>query len=165
MSLRSPTLFKWTLRWYFIVQRRETGITCLHLLHVPTFQQSTFHLLVPNLCKCQLTWNCHPTSISQTNHRHPVAHLSDRWSTGPQVHQSYWKLWPCGTCVPVSCGSGSQSQLSEEQVSSELFQGTFCRTMCDLPIPRYDDTTDTLGEGLPNLTFDTRSQPPKLKPT
>ena len=125
MSYRSPTLFKWTLRWYLVVRRRETGITCLHLLHFPTFQQSTFHLLVPNLCKCQLTWNCHPSSISQTNHRRPVAHLSDRWSTGPQLHLSCWKLWPCGTCVPVSCGSGSQSQLSEEQVSSELFQGTF----------------------------------------
>ena len=162
MSLRSPTLFKWTLRWYLVVRRRETGITCLHLLHFPTFQQSTFHLLVPNLCKCQLTWNCHPTSISQKNHRHPVAHLSNRWSTGPQLHQSCWKVWPCGTCVPVSCGSGSQSQLSEEQVS---FMARSCRTMCDLPIPRYDVTTNTLGEGLPNLTFDTRSQPPKIKQT
>ena len=50
---------------------------------------------------------------------------ADRWSIGPQLHQSCWKLWPCGTCVPVSCGSGSQSQLSEEQVSSELFHSTF----------------------------------------
>ena len=125
MSLRSPTLFKWTLGWYLIVQRRETGITCLHLLHFPTFQKSTFYLLVSNLCKYQLTWNYYPTSISQTNYRHPVAHLPDRWSIGPQLHQSCWELWPCGTCVPVSCGSGSQSQLSEEQVSSELFHSTF----------------------------------------
>ena len=110
--------------WMF-VWRRETGISCLHLLHVPTFQQSTFHLLVANLWKCQLTWNCHSTSISQTTHRHPITHLSDRWSTRPQLHQSCWKLWPCGTCVPVSCGSGSQSQLSEEQVSSEFVHGTF----------------------------------------
>ena len=72
-----------------------------------------------------ILWNCHPTSISQTNHKHPIAHLSDRWSTGPQLHQSCWKLWPCGTCVPVSCGSGSQSQLSEEKVSSELLHRTF----------------------------------------
>ena len=120
MSQRSPTLFKWTLRWYLVVRRWETGITCLHLLHVPTFQQITFHLLVPNLWKSQLTWNCHPTSISQTNHWHPVAHLSDRWSTGPQVHQSCWKLWPRGTCVPVSCGSGSQSEWR-----TRVFHGTF----------------------------------------
>ena len=146
MSLRSPTLFKWTLRWYLIVQRRETGITCLHLLHVPTFQQSTFHLLVPNLCKCPLTWNCHSTSISQTNYRHPVAHLPDRWSTGPQLHQSCWKLWRTSVLWALSW-----------HVSAEPW--------CDLPIPRYDVSTDTLGEGLPNLTFDTRSQPPKIKPT
>ena len=39
------------------------------------------------------------------------------------------------------------------------FMALFCRTMCNLPIPRYDVSTDTFGEGLPNLTFDTRSQP------
>ena len=45
------------------------------------------------------------------------------------------------------------------------FMALFCRTMCDLPIPRYDVSTDTLGEGLPNSSFDARSQPPKIKQT
>ena len=128
----------------------------------PHFPTKYFPLTSPQSLQMPANLELLPTSISQTNHRHPVAHLSDRWSTGLQVHQSCWKLWPCGTCVPVSCGSGSQSQLSEEQVS---FMARFCRTICDLPIPRYDVSTDTLGEGLPNLTFDTRSQPPKIKQT
>ena len=35
-------------------------------------------------------------------------------------------------CVSVSSGSGSQSQLSEEQVSQSSFMARFCRTMCDM---------------------------------
>ena len=35
-------------------------------------------------------------------------------------------------CVPVSFFSGSQSQLSEEQVSQSSFMARFCRTMCDM---------------------------------
>ena len=91
----------------------------------PHFPTKYFPLTSPQSLQMQLTWNCHPTSISQTNHKHPIAHLSDRWSTGLQVHQSCWKLWPCGTCIPVSCGNRGQSQLSEEQVSSELLHSTF----------------------------------------
>ena len=98
MSLRSPTLFKWTLRWYLIVRRRETGITCLHLLHVPTFQQSTLHLLVPNLCKYQLTWKCYPNSISQTKAGCSSAWPLKYWTTAsPELLEAVtmWNVRPC----------------------------------------------------------------------
>ena len=102
MSLRSPTLFKWTLRWYLIVQRRETGITCLHLLHAcPHFP--TKYFLLTSLQSLQIPANLELLSYFNLTNELQASGCSSAWplkywtTASPELLEAVtmWNVRPC----------------------------------------------------------------------